>query len=126
MFSWWKKRQEEETATALEQAAFVNLPTKTFFVGNMKTDRSIRLDGDFKGDIITTGRIVIAKEARVEGNIKCASALILGQVRGNIVALESLTLKIPAHIKGNILTRKIYIESGVVIDGVYKIMEEKN
>ena len=41
------------------------------------------------------------------------------------MALESLTLKVPAHIKGNILTKNIYIEPGVVIDGVYKNIEEK-
>ena len=69
---------------------------------------------------------VVSKDARIEGNIKCSSALISGNVKGNIVALEILTLKMPAHIKGNILTKKIYIEPGVIIDGMYKIMEERN
>ena len=68
---------------------------------------------------------MISKEGQIEGNVKCYSALISGRVKGNIVALESQTLKVPAHIKGNILTKNIYIEPGVVIDGVYKIIEEK-
>ena len=103
---------------------FINLPTKTFVVGELRTERSVRVDCDFKGNIVTTGRVVVSGEARIEGNIKCSSALIFGRLKGNIVALETLTLKVPAHIKGNILTKYIYIEPGVIIDGVYKIMEE--
>ena len=102
---------------------FVNLPTKTAIQGNIQTQRSLRVECDLKGDVTTAARLVVAKGAQVEGNIKCTSALIAGYVRGNIVAMESLTLKVPAHIKGNILTRNIYIEPGVVMDGVYKIIK---
>lgn len=125
MFFGKKKRLIKNDSDDTQDNVFVCLPSKTLLVGNLKTDRSIRLECDFKGDIVTAGRVVVASEARIEGNIKCASAFISGQVRGNIFALESLTLKKPAHIKGNILTREIYIEPGVIVDGVYKIMEDK-
>ena len=108
-----------------EVNAFINLPTKTVINGSIQTERCIRVECDFKGDIITTERIVVAQGARIEGNIKCGTALIFGQIKGNIVALEFLALKAPAHIKGNILTKKINIEPGVVVDGIYKIMENK-
>lgn len=113
---FFEEKEREDT--------FINLPTKTFVVGELRTERPVRVDCDFKGNIITTGRVVVSGEARIEGNIKCASALIAGRLKGNIVALDTLTLKVPAHIKGNILTKYIYIEPGVIIDGVYKIMEE--
>ncbi len=121
-----KKKKGNEIDGTEELGAFINLPTKTVVAGNIQTERSVRIECAYKGDIVTTGRVVVSKDARIEGNIKCSSALISGNVKGNIVALEILTLKMPAHIKGNILTKKIYIEPGVIIDGMYKIMEERN
>ncbi|WP_303182022.1 polymer-forming cytoskeletal protein [uncultured Butyricimonas sp.] len=121
-----KKKKGDEIDGTDELGAFINLPTKTVVAGNIQTERPVRVECAYKGDIVTTGRVVVSKDARIEGNIKCASALISGNVKGNIVALENLALKIPAHIKGNILTKKIYIEPGVIIDGMYKIMEGNN
>ena len=125
MFFRKRKKDRNESDEEVQVDAFINLPTKTTITGDLRAERAVRIDCDFKGNVITTERVVIAKEGQVEGNVKCSSALISGRVKGNIVALESLTLKVPAHIKGNILTKNIYIEPGVVIDGVYKIIEEK-
>lgn len=125
MFFRKRKKDRNESDEEVQVDAFINLPTKTTITGDLRAERAVRIDCDFKGNVITTERVVISKEGQVEGNVKCSSALISGRVKGNIVALESLTLKVPAHIKGNILTKNIYIEPGVVIDGVYKIIEEK-
>ena len=125
MFFRKRKKDRNESDEEVQVDAFINLPTKTTITGDLRAERAVRIDCDFKGNVITTERVVISKEGQVEGNVECSSALISGRVKGNIVALESLTLKVPAHIKGNILTKNIYIEPGVVIDGVYKIIEEK-
>ena len=124
MFFRKRKKDRNESDEEVQVDAFINLPTKTTITGDLRAERAVRIDCDFKGNVITTERVVISKEGQVEGNVKCSSALISGRVKGNIVALESLTLKVPAHIKGNILTKNIYTEPGVVIDGVYKIIEE--
>ena len=126
MFFRKKKKVRYESDEEVQVDAFINLPTKTTITGDLRAERAVRVDCDFKGNIVTTERVVISREGRVEGNVKCSSALISGRVRGNIVALEALTLQVPAHIKGNILTKNIYIEPGVVIDGVYKIIEDKS
>ena len=125
MFFRKRKKDRNESDEEVSVDAFINLPTKTTITGDLRAERAVRIDCDFKGNVITTERVVISKEGQIEGNVKCSSALISGRVKGNIVALESLNLKVPAHIKGNILTKNIYIEPGVVIDGVYKIIEEK-
>ena len=125
MFFRKRKKDRNESDEEVQVDAFINLPTKTTITGDLRAERAVRIECDFKGNVITPERVVISKEGQVEGNVKCSSALISGRVKGNIVALESLTLKVPAHIKGNILTKNIYIEPGVVIDGVYKIIEEK-
>ena len=121
MFFRKRKKDRNESDEEVQVDAFINLPTKTTITGDLRAERAVRIDCDFKGNVITTERVVISKEGQIEGNVKCSSALISGRVKGNIVALESLTLKVPAHIKGNILI----VTHGGVINVVYKIIEEK-
>lgn len=118
------KKNLDKISKKLENDIFVCLPTKTSFVGDLETERAVRIECDFKGDIVTARRLVVTETAKVEGNIKCESALILGEVKGDIVAKESLVLNKPAHIRGNILTKKIHSEPGVFVEGMYKIMED--
>lgn len=119
-----KKKNSGNISKDHENDVFVCLPTKTCFVGNLDTERPVRIECEFKGDIVTSKRLVITEKAKVEGNIKCGSALISGDVRGDIVAHDSLVLNKPAHICGNILTRKIHIEPGVFVEGRYKMIED--
>lgn len=56
-----KKKKENEIDGAEELCAFINLPTKTVFVGNMQSERSVRLECTYKGDVVTTGRVVVSK-----------------------------------------------------------------
>ena len=107
MFFRKRKKDRNESDEEVQVDAFINLPTKTTITGDLRAERAVRIDCDFKGNVITTERVVISKEGQIEGNVKCSSALISGRV------------------KGNILTKNIFIEPGVVIDGVYKIIEEK-
>lgn len=119
-----KKKNSDNISKGHENDVFVCLPTRTIFVGSLETERPVRVECEFKGDIVTSRRIVVTDKAKVEGNIECESALISGEVKGDIVAHDNLVLNKPAHIRGNILTRKIHIEQGVFVEGMYKIMED--
>lgn len=119
-----KKKNSDNISKDHENDAFVCLPTRTIFVGNLETERPVRIECDFKGDIVTARRIVVTETAKIEGNIKCESALISGEVKGDIVAYDNLVLNKPAHIRGNIQTREIHIEQGVFVEGMYKIIED--
>ena len=119
-----KKKNSDNISKDRESDTFVCLPTRTTFVGNLETARPVRIECEFKGDIVTSRRIVLTNSAKVEGNITCESALISGEVKGDIVAHDNLVLNKPAHIRGNILTRKIHIEQGVFVEGMYKIIED--
>ena len=101
----------------------VSLVRGTTLCGDIMTENNIRVECDVKGKILTSGRIVVSERARVDGNIQCGSALVLGLVKGNIVSSGEVTLRMPAKVLGNILAAIVDVEKGVVISGMCRIKE---
>ena len=52
--------------------------------GNFYSEKDIRVDGLFEGDIITKGKTVVGESAVVKGNIVCAKADVWGKIEGKI------------------------------------------
>lgn len=85
--------------------------------GRLSFDGSVRIDGDFKGEIDAEGLLIVGEGALIEANITVGSAVICGEVKGDIDAKTKVELKSPAHIQGNIRTQSIVIEDGVIFEG---------
>lgn len=90
---------------------------------------SVKIEGDFvgKGNVVVEGivngslstdqNLTIAQGARVLANIKAQSALISGEVKGNIIIKESLELGPTARIFGDIETNQLTISTGALFNG---------
>jgi cytoskeletal protein CcmA (bactofilin family) len=89
----------------------------TTFTGDIVSKGDCRVDGTFKGNIISNSKIFIGKTGMVEGVIKCQSIEIEGQAKANISAAELLSLKTSAVLAGNINISKIAIEPGANFEG---------
>ena len=123
---FFKKKDKAECAPEEKgPEKLITLPEGTALHGDIQTKSNIRVECDVKGKILTSGRIVVSDQARVDGNIQCGSALVMGLVKGNIVSSGEVSLKMPAKVLGNILATNIDIEKGVVISGMYKILDTK-
>ena len=82
--------------------------------GDIVSESNIRIDGELKGNLTTTGKLVIGATGKVTGDIVCANADIEGTVTGTIKVDGVLFLKSSAVFNGNIITGKIGVENGVV------------
>ena len=69
------------------------------FVGNMRVNGAMMIDGDVDGDLEVSGNLIIGEKARVRGNISAKSAVISGIVLGDIA------------------THRLQIANGVVFHG---------
>ncbi len=94
-----------------------------FIQGNLNVKGFVRFDGDINGDLKTTGRLIIGDQARIKGNINASSALIHGIVEGDVIAPEGVRLFSTATVVGDIISKKIFVEEKVFIQGQCIVLE---
>ena len=87
------------------------------FQGKLAFEGAVRIDGHFEGEISTSDILLIGPTAQVRAELKVGSVVIHGFVEGNIVAKESVEIKAPARVRGNIVSPNLTIERGVRFDG---------
>lgn len=89
--------------------------------GKLRFEGAVKIDGTFTGSITTSDLLIIGEHAKIEADINCGSAVVSGEVAGNITAGDSIELKRGAHVKGDIATPALAIDKGAVFDGVSKM-----
>ena len=104
-----KRKEEEEVRAFLGKGAE--------FTGKLMFNGSVRIDGDFKGDIFGNGTLVIGEGAEVEADIHVDSVLVSGEVRGQIDVKKNLKIYSPGRLLGDVNTPVFSIEEGAFFEG---------
>jgi cytoskeletal protein CcmA (bactofilin family) len=90
--------------------------------GKLHFEGAVQIDGTFTGSITTNDLLIIGEHAKITADINCGSAVVSGEVTGNLTAAGSVELQRGAHVKGDISTPTLAIDKGAVFDGVSKMM----
>ncbi len=96
----------------------------TSFSGDILLSGLIRIDGDFKGSITTTGKVLIGKNGRAECTIKAETVVIGGVVKGDIVSEDKVVILSTGMLIGNIVSPRLIAEEGVILNGVCTVSRE--
>ncbi len=91
------------------------------FEGKLLFEGSVRIDGKFSGEIISTDTLIIGEGAEVKANVQVGTLVCLGDFQGDAKAAKSIEFKAPAKVRGNITTASVVIERGVFFDGTCKM-----
>ena len=89
----------------------------TVITGDIQSKGDVRIDGNLKGSVNTTGKLVLGKEGVIEGDVVCNNADISGTLKAKITVSQLLLLKTTAKLTGDISTNKLSIEPGAVFTG---------
>ncbi len=100
------------------------LGAQTVFDGILRFTRSLKIDGNFKGEIQSTGFLYIEKGAKVSADIKVKSLVIGGVVHGNIIATDSLEMLDSGEVFGNVKTSRLRIADGVIFEGKCEMIKD--
>jgi cytoskeletal protein CcmA (bactofilin family) len=87
------------------------------FEGKVQVRGTLRIEGEFKGDIGTPESLVIGKSGVVHAKVKVKNAIIGGQLIGNITAENKIELQSGSHVEGDIKTKRLVIDEGVFFEG---------
>jgi cytoskeletal protein CcmA (bactofilin family) len=94
------------------------------FKGNLNFEGSIRIDGDFDGEIVGTGTLVIGEGAQIKADIDVGSLYISGDVIGTIDVKEKIKIFATGRLFGNIKTSSIAIEEGGIFEGYSRMVSD--
>ena len=102
-----------------------NLASDVEVKGTIKFDGTMRVDGRFDGEMITDkGDLVVGTTGIVNATVKVRSAVIEGRVGGKIIASNKVELKQKSHIIGDLQTKTLVVEEGVVLVGKCNVIPE--
>ena len=89
----------------------------TDFEGKLTFTGAVRLDGRFRGEILTEGTLIVGESASIESDIHASHIIISGEIRGNIIADDRIQIHAPGKVYGNIEAPTVVIDEGVVFEG---------
>ncbi len=87
------------------------------FKGDLSFEKGMRLHGKVSGTVTTTGRLHVAKEAKLEAEVEAGSIIIEGEVKGNITASDRIEMKPSTRYEGDLTTSKLVVEEGAQFRG---------
>lgn len=105
---------------------FNRIVAGTSIHGEIETKGDIRIDGTVVGTLNINGKLVLGNSGKVEGEIKCKNAEVMGSIDGEITVSELLSLKETSSMKGDIITNKISIQPGAKISGTINMDKTQN
>ncbi|HXS82861.1 MAG TPA: polymer-forming cytoskeletal protein [Methylomirabilota bacterium] len=93
------------------------------FRGTLMVTGTLRIDGEFEGDILNCDRLEIGEHGIMRADVEVKDALIMGRVYGNIRALGSIEMKAGARVEGDVAALTVAMEQGVRFTGRCTMLE---
>jgi cytoskeletal protein CcmA (bactofilin family) len=89
----------------------------TRFKGNISVRGSLRVDGEFNGEMKITDTLIVGKGGKIKGQIKVKNCVVGGVIDGILESEERVELQANAKFDGDLICKKLVIEEGVIFDG---------
>jgi cytoskeletal protein CcmA (bactofilin family) len=124
----FQSRAREKTAAANQAAsasvrqAYLDRDSKV--EGKLSFKRSVRVDGQIDGEIFAKD-LIIGESALVTAQIKAASVIVAGTIKGEIIASESIEIRASARISGKLTSPILVMHEGAAFEGHCAMQSEK-
>jgi cytoskeletal protein CcmA (bactofilin family) len=85
--------------------------------GKITILNSIRIDGEFNGEINCNGLVIISESAVIKGKIISVEVIIAGRVEGEVETMGTLELESTCFLKGDIKVKNLVVHEGAIFLG---------
>ncbi len=89
----------------------------TVFKGEITFEKGMKLLGRFEGKITSGGRLIVAKEAKMQADVEAGTVVVEGEVRGTLNCTDRIELKQSARYEGDLKTSRLVVDEGAVFSG---------
>lgn len=91
--------------------------------GTLNFAQTFRVDGEFKGKILRSDRLVVGEKGKVSGEIEVNSLVVFGRVEGTLQVKSTLEVHPKGRIIGDLLMTAptLTVMEGGFIEGTVKL-----
>jgi len=82
--------------------------------GRFQVETGVRVDGVLKGELISSGTLIVGESGMIEADVRVNDALVSGRIVGTLDAEEKVHLQSQASFVGKIRTRTLIVEEGAI------------
>jgi len=105
-----KPRDMEES----KLAGLIDLESE--FRGDLVFKGSFRIEGFFKGTIVSDSLLIIGEKAKVEAEVKVGQVVINGEIKGTVHATEKVEIHNQGRVFGSIISPRLVVEEGAYLE----------
>lgn len=96
------------------------IPEEVSVQGTIESPLPGRIDGNVRGDVNTSGMLIIGKSGNIRGNIHAANLIAYGKVFGDIFVSNKAIISNKAYIKGDVTALILEVEEEAIIEGAIR------
>ncbi len=123
-------RREENKSTVLNNLiqgqTHTVLGPDAEFEGKLVFKGSVRIEGRFRGEIISEDTLVIGESADIEGKLHVGTLIVNGTCRANVRASVLVELNKTGQFYGSIVSPSLIVEKGAKLDGNCQMGSQEN
>lgn len=97
----------------------------TSFSGTLRFEGTVRLDGQFEGNVVGSDLLIVGEAATVRADIQIGSLVVGGRVEGTITARKRVELLPTAQVSGTIKTSSLVVRDGATLNGNCEMRREE-
>ena len=119
--------QSTSAIPAMPAAAWVEERTRVAVARNVNVSgrlvfqESVRIEGNFRGEVTSTDLVVITDQGRIEGRVRSPRLLVLGELRGDVTDSRLVVLGPRARVFGRIEADSLRISEGALLEGDVRV-----
>ena len=113
------KRGDKKERNRLVDASIVTtvIGEDTEFKGSLTTQGSVRIEGQFEGQLSAQGEVYVGQASKVKAEIFGKKVVVAGEVTGSIEAISGLEITSTGRVYGDITGDRLTVDEGAIYKG---------
>ena len=111
---WWVRKRKSSVQRG-NLTAFIDEGSE--IDGKYTFSGTVMLNGKFQGEIASTDTLIVGERGVVNAAVRVGTAIINGELVGNVEATERIELKGKARVFGDLEAPVIVVAEGVLFEG---------
>ncbi len=113
----WGDKEKSKSGPGFGEEFYTFLGKGVDFRGKAQFEGTVRVDGNFEGEITIDDTLIIGETAFIKGTINGGTIVSSGRIEGVITATKKIQLLKPAVLIGDVHTPTFAMEEGVYFQG---------